>query len=248
MREDMAGPFSLKTARHGRHSTKKTACVSAVLSASPADHDLTVGDDVGDTGQIAVGDGIADGRAGRTFHRSADYNIGGPTRREDADIEAMGLRCVAGGDCNRLGGRHAAYRRDSADVTQHSTRDDTGAARRVGPKRQPGELTFLAHAPGGALRRAVIARRADFQRERGFVDHPVQVAVAHRDRSAADMGGDVRLQPRQNIVAADLTEARARDATGVDLGADAARAAPLRVAQRLILAVGEGVEDELRQN
>src|SRR5947208_1095750 len=50
------------------------------------------------------------------------------------------------------------------------------------------------------------------------------------DRPAAEMGGDVRLEPRQNIVAAHLREAGARYAAGVDLGADAAGAAPLLIA------------------
>ena len=77
------------------------------------------------------------------------------------------------------------------------------------------------------------------------VDHPVEIVVAHRDRPAADVGGDVGLEPRQYFVAAHLREAGARHAAGVHLGADAAGAAPLLIAQRLVLVGGERKEDEL---
>ncbi len=77
------------------------------------------------------------------------------------------------------------------------------------------------------------------------IDNLVEVVVAHRDRPAADMGGDVGLEPRENVVAAHLRETGARHAAGVDLGADAAGAAPLLIAQRLFLVGGERKEDEL---
>ena len=107
------------------------------------------------------------------------------------------------------------------------------------------KLALGAHPLDRALGRAVIAGRADFDGEARGVDHLVEIVVAHRDRPAADMRGDVGLEPRQDIVAAHLREAGARHAAGVDLGADAAGAAPLLIAQRLVLVGGERKEDEL---
>ena len=86
------------------------------LAAAAADHDLAVGDHIGDAGQIAVADGVGDAGAGRTLDRPADDQVRRTARRQDADVEAVGFRRVAGGDGDGFRWRYAADRGDVADV------------------------------------------------------------------------------------------------------------------------------------
>src|SRR3954463_4956988 len=72
------------------------------LAAAAADHDLAVGDHIGDAGQVTVADGVGDAGAGRALDRPADDQVRRAARRQDADGEAMSLGGVAGGDSDGL--------------------------------------------------------------------------------------------------------------------------------------------------
>src|SRR3954449_204472 len=65
------------------------------LAAAAADHDLAIGDHIGDAGQIAVADGVGDAGAGRALDRPADDQVRRATGRQNADVEAVGFRRVA---------------------------------------------------------------------------------------------------------------------------------------------------------
>ena len=81
--------------------------------------------------------------------------------------------------------------------------------------------------------------------KRRGVDDLVEIVVAHRDRPAADVRGDVRLEPRRECRS--RTSARGRSATRRRCGpwCGCRGRGTIAVAQRLVLVGGERKEDEL---
>ena len=95
---------------------------------------------MGNARQIAVGNSVAQSRAGRSGDRAADYHVGRPPDLEQADVKAMRARGVAGRHRHRLPGGEIAHRGEVKDVAKHAARDDASSAGRVGTERQSMEL------------------------------------------------------------------------------------------------------------
>ena len=165
------------------------------------------------------------------------------------DIEPVRPRRVAGRDRDRLARREPAHAPRGSRCCAACRAGMTPVPPGVSvPSVSRSSRPRLLEPPRRQQGRAVIARAADLERRMSSRRWcAVEVLVAHRDRARPlTCARDVGLEPRQDVVAAHLRQARARHAAGMHLDPDAARAAPSRHSAAPRPYRPQRIEDELR--